>query len=252
LSKIIKASQVTGEYKINRHAKALSFKIDDEKKKKDEIFSEKSEKNKNKKNALSKADEKANKIILDAEKKADDIITDAKNEKEKILAEKEKLFQKIKTEAKTEALKQAENEINETKDQFAEIINNFEQQVSAEKNKLRKDVVDLAVKIASIVINVKLETEHEIINNIIADILNKVDDNHRDIIVRVNPQLIPYVEEKRFYEHINQKNIEFVSDPELKKGDCVVETNLGGKEGSLEHKLDLIKSELLKEVEKHA
>lgn len=131
------------------------------------------------------------------------------------------------------------------------MISSFEKEFRQEKDQIRQDMIKLAVKIASIVIDVKLEVEADIINNIISDMLNKIDDNHRDIVVRVNPQLLPYVDEKQFYQHINKKNIDFISDPELKKGDCVVETNLGGKEGSLEHKLDLIKTELLKEVEKH-
>ncbi len=252
MSKVIKASQVTGEYKINQNPKTLSFNDNNE----FEESASKKDKGKNKtlkkqKQVLSQAEKKAQKLISDAEQEANKIIENAKKEKEEILAKKNEIYSEIKTEAKAQGLKEAEAEIDRSKKELASLISGFEEEFNREKSRIRKDIIELAVKIASIVIDVKLETEHDMINNIISDMLSKVDDNHRDIVVRVNPQLIPYITENRFYEHINQKNIEFVSDPELKKGDCVVETNLGGKEGSLEHKLDLIKTELLKEVEEH-
>ncbi|MFP4372115.1 MAG: FliH/SctL family protein [Halanaerobium sp.] len=252
MSKVIKTSQITGEYKINQNPKTLSFnKISDQE---DSDF-KKDKKNKKvikkQKKVISKAEKEAAEIINEAENKAAKIVEEAKKEKEKITAEKDQIYNKLKSEARAEGLKKAESEIKRQEKELSDLISSFEKEFRREKDRIRKDIIELAVKIASIVIDVKLETEHDMINNIISDMLSKIDDNHRDILVRVNPQLLPYIEENRFYEHINQKNIEFHSDPELKKGDCVVETNLGGKEGSLEHKLDLIKTELLKEVEQH-
>ncbi|RCW53361.1 MULTISPECIES: FliH/SctL family protein [Halanaerobium] len=251
MSKVIKASQVTGKYKISQKPKTISLNNDD----RDESFSKEENKankiNSNKNKILSQAEKKADKIIKEAEKEAETIIEQAKSKKEKILSEKDKIYQETKDEARKEGLAEAESQIEKKEKQLVDLISSFEREFEKEKSSIRKDVIELAVKIASIVIDVKLETEHDMINNIISDMLRKVDDNHRDIVVRVNPQLLPYIEENRFYQHINQKNIEFISDPELRKGDCVVETNLGGKEGSLDHKLDLIKTELLKEVEQH-
>jgi flagellar assembly protein FliH len=250
LSKVIKASQVTGEYKVNQNSKFFIFN--------DENDLEESDSKKNKSNTqtlkkqkkvISEAEKKAQKLINDAEAEAAKIIKNAKKEKTEILADKDEIYKEIKAEAQAEGMQEAQAEIDRSQKELALLISSFEEEFNREKSRIRKDIIELAVKIASIVIDVKLETEHDMINNIISDMLSKIDDNHRDIVVRVNPQLIPYIEENRFYEHINQKNIEFISDPQLKKGDCVVETNLGGKEGSLEHKLDLIKTELLKEVE---
>jgi flagellar assembly protein FliH len=252
LSKVIKASQVTGEYKVNQNPKVLSFNNQNNL---EESCSENDKKStkilRKQKKVISEAEKKAQKLINEAEKEAEKIISQAEQEKQNILAEKDEIYSQIKADAKADGLAEAQAEIDRSKEELALMISSFEEEFSREKSRIRKDIIELAVKIASIVIDVKLETEHDMINNIISDMLSKIDDNHRDILVRVNPQLIPYIEENRFYEHINQKNIEFHSDPELKKGDCVVETNLGGKEGSLEHKLDLIKTELLKEVEEH-
>lgn len=248
MSKVIKASKVTGEYKINQNPKTLSFKDGDSQANSNSTNNIKIKKQKQ---VINKAEQEAQEIIKNAETEAKKIIENAKEEKEEILAEKNKIYNELKSEAEAEGLENAEAEIDRLKKELASLISGFEAEFSREKDRIRKDIIELAVKIASIVIDVKLETEHDMINNIISDMLSKIDDNHRDIMVRVNPQLLPYIEENRFYEHINQKNIEFVSDPELKKGDCVVETNLGGKEGSLEHKLDQIKTELLKEVEQH-
>ena len=251
MSKVIKTSQVTGEYKINQNPKTLSFNDSNQEESNSKNGKSNKKVIKKQKKVISKAEKQAEKIINEAEKKADKIIAEAKKEKEKIIAEKEKIYNELEAEAKAEGLNKAEAEIKKQEKELSDLISSFEKEFNREKDRIRKDIIELAVKIASIVIDVKLETEHDMINNIISDMLSKIDDNHRDILVRVNPQLLPYIEENRFYEHINQKNIEFHSDPELKKGDCVVETNLGGKEGSLEHKLDLIKTELLKEVEQH-
>ncbi|MFN2340077.1 MAG: FliH/SctL family protein [Halanaerobium sp.] len=251
MSKVIKASQVTGEYKVNQNPKILSFK-DNNLEKSDSKKNNSSTKTlKKQKKVLSQAEKEAEKIIDEAETEAAKIIEKAKKEKAEILDNKDQIYNEIKDEAQAEGMQEAQTEIDRSQKELALLISSFEEEFNREKSRIRKDIIELAVKIASIVIDVKLETEHDMINNIISDMLSKIDDNHRDIVVRVNPQLLPYIEENRFYEHINQKNIEFVSDPELKKGDCVVETNLGGKEGSLEHKLDLIKTELLKEVEQH-
>lgn len=254
MSKVIKTSQVTGKYKINQHPKALSFNGKD-KQDKNSAEHQKSDKHnmilKKKKKVITEAEKKAKNIVVEAEEEAKIIIQKAEQEKKEIEAAKDEIYAEIKENARNEGLAVSQKEIDKLKSDLAILISNFEKEFSREKNRIRKDIIELAVKIASIVIDVKLEKEHELINNIIFDMLNKIDDNHSDIVVRINPQLVPYVEENRFYEHINQKNIEFISDPELKKGDCVVETNLGGKEGSLEHKLDLIRSELLKEVEQY-
>ncbi|RAK08895.1 flagellar assembly protein FliH [Halanaerobium saccharolyticum] len=248
MSKVIKASKVTGEYKINQKPKTLSFKDNDSQ---GDSNLTNNKKVKKQQQVIGKAEQEAEEIIKNAEAEAKKIIENAKKEKEDILANKDQIYNEIKSDAKAEGLENAEAEIDRLKKELASLISGFEEEFSREKDRIRTDIIELAVKIASIVIDVKLETEHEMINNIISDMLSKIDDNHRDIVVRVNPQLLPYIEENRFYEHINQKNIEFVSDPELKKGDCIVETSLGGKEGSLEHKLDQIKTELLKEVEQH-
>jgi len=252
LSKVIKASQVTGEYKVNQNSKFFTFNDENDLEESNSKKNKSSTKTfKKQKKAISEAEKKAKKIINDAEAEAAKIIEKAKKEKTEILAEKDEIYKEIKAEAQAEGMQEAQAEIDRSQKELALLISSFEEEFNREKSRIRKDIIELAVKIASIVIDVKLETEHDMINNIISDMLSKIDDNHRDIVVRVNPQLIPYIEENRFYEHINQKNIEFISDPELKKGDCVVETNLGGKEGSLEHKLDLIKTELLKEVEEY-
>lgn len=235
---------MTGKYKITRNSQTLSRKNKD-KKEESEIEA------KNEKEEILASEKKAKSIIEAAEKKAKQIIQEAESEKKSIINEKDQIYSELKTKAETEGLKEAQAEVDKLKSDLANLISNFEAEFSREKDRIRKDIVELAIKIASIIIDVKLEVEADIINNIIADMLNKIDDNHNDIVVRVNPELIPYVAENQFYQHINKKNIDFVSDPELKKGDCVVETNLGGKEGSLEHKLDLIKTELLKEVEQH-
>lgn len=247
MSRVIKASQITGKYKIEARK---STKKD--KSKQEAAAAEQNDLTKNKKKIIKEAEIQSEQLIKEAEAKAAAIISEAETEKEKLEAEQAELLQQLKTKAEAEAAQKLEEEINSVREDFLQTTAEFKAEVEKEKLIVKKNIVDLAVKIASIVIDVKLEDEPEIINNIISKMLNQLENNQSNIVVRINPQLLPYLEKDDFYQKIDQKNLEFTADSDLKKGDCVIESNLGGKEGSLAHKLDLIKKELLKEVESNA
>ena len=119
--------------------------------------------------------------------------------------------------------------------------------MESEKEQLPTKVINLAIKIASKILNVKLEIEPEIINDIVKDMLDKMVDGFEKIKIKVKPNLIEYINETEIERNKPDSNLEFIPDDSLKKGDCVIETNYGGKDGTLENKLNLIKNQLLKE-----
>jgi len=259
LSKIIKASQVIGKYKVNSQNNALSIKsLKGESEKtsqtkagtiKNQSYSSDSTKKANLIIEREKAEKEADLIVAQAEHKAAEIIKAAEKEKNKIEAEKEGIFSKIKNEAEAAGFKEAQQKIDKALEKLLLTAESFQEELNKQKIGVKKDIVRLSIKIASVIIDVKLDQQPEIINNIISDILSEIDESHRNIIVRINPDLIPYLENNNLYSRLKEKNLEFKADCDLRKGDCIVESNLGGKEGSISHKIELIKEELLKEVE---
>ncbi|CCU80788.1 similar to Flagellar biosynthesis/type III secretory pathway protein [Halanaerobium saccharolyticum subsp. saccharolyticum DSM 6643] len=259
MSKIIKASQIIGKYKIQNQDNALSIESLREKaaqtnqstngNNKKQNYSSDSSKKAHLIIKREKAEKEADLIIAQAEHKASEMIKAAEKEKKKIEAEKEEIFSKIKNEAEAEAIKAAQQKIDSAASELLLTAESFQAELNQQKIGVKKDIVRLAVKIASVIIDVKLEQQPEIINNIISDILSEIDESHKNIIVRIHPDLVPFIEDNNLYSRLKEKNLEFKADSDLKKGDCIVESNLGGKEGSISHKIDLIKEELLKEVE---
>jgi flagellar assembly protein FliH len=257
LSKIIKASQIIGKYKIKNHKKSFSLESTAEQKdgQDDNSKNKKNSEQKNKqkktliKQQRKKADAEAEQIITEAEIKAAEIIESAQREKEEIELQKEEIFSKIKKEAEAEAIKTAQNKIDKAVNELLLTANSFKAEMKKKTVEAQKNIINFSVKIASIIIDVKLEQEPEIINNIVSEMLSKIDESHNNITVRIHPDLIPYLEQNNLYSRLEEKNLNFKGDFELEKGDCIVESSLGGKEGSISHKIELIREELLKEVE---
>ena len=257
MSKIIKASQIIGKYKIKNHKKSLSFdpKAEENSSKNNEKNNKKNiEQQTNAKKDLAKqkrkeAEVEAEKIIAEAKAKAAGIIEAAQKEKEEIELQKEEIFSKIKKEAEAEALKSAQDKIDRVVNELLSTASSFEDEMKKKRVEAQKNIINFSVKIAEIIIDVKLEDEPEIINNIVSDMLSKIDESHNNITVRIHPDLLPYLEQNNLYARLQEKNLNFKGDYELEKGDCIVESSLGGKEGSISHKIELIREELLKEVE---
>jgi len=256
LSKVIKASNIKGKCEIKSYQSYLASDNKKDKKANDDKNLDSDQGKQISTNNIIKAnveaENKADKIISDAKTKAEKIIQEAENKKADIEERREEIHQQIKNEAEEEALASAQKTINEISENMYKTLENFNREIENEKQHLKGEVINLAVKIASLILNHKIENEPEIINNILADIFKNIDDGHKNIKVKVHPKLIPYLEKSRFYDKLDDSEIEFSADTDLKPGDCIVRSNLGGKEAVLEHKLDMIREELLKEVEVHA
>lgn len=256
MSKVIKASEIKGKYEIKSHQSYLSLNDNQGNTQNADKAKINNEEDKPSQSKILKAnfeaEKKAEKIIADAEAEAEKILQEAKKKKKEIEAERDEIYQQIKIEAEEEALASAQKTINEISENMYKTLENFNREIENEKQHLKKEVINLAVKLASLILNHKIEREPEIINNILADMFKNIDDGHKNINVKVHPKLIPYLEKSRFYKKLDDSEIEFSADADLKPGDCIVRSNLGGKEAVLEHKLDLIREELLKEVEANA
>lgn len=109
------------------------------------------------------------------------------------------------------------------------------------------DLIKLAVKIANRIVHAELEINPQIINGIVKEMVQDMT-NFEEIVIHVNPELEKYLVEEDFKSEFVKQQINFVGDSKLKMGDCIVKTHLGGRDGTIEGKLDLLERELLKEV----
>jgi flagellar assembly protein FliH len=257
LSKVIKASEIKGKYEIKNHQNAFSAEIDVEKNFKDKNKKNSTEAENTKCHSNSyqnsiKAKKEAEAIIETAEAEADQIIVKAEQQKMKLQKEREKIYQNIKEEAYKEARQEVQTELNEISENFYKTLDKLEEQINKEKLKIKKDLVNLAVKIAAVIIDTKIELEPEIINKILGPIFKNINESHKFVTVKVNPHLIPHLDLDKIDSRFEKIDIEFSGDEDLKAGDCIVRSNLGVKEADLDHKLQLIKKELIREVVQNA
>ena len=252
MSKIIKASRITGEYKLSDVK--IEEKID-----KEEESNEFSE-NINKKgdNNLTKIQQRIknrkDKIIANAEEKADEIIDNAKEEASKIKEKAEKEgydsgYQKGQKEGYEEGFEngyeEAKSRAQEKLDKLNEISNKIDDYFEGELDSLPAEIIEMSVKIASKIVNKKLEFNPELINNIIYDLLEEISDAHQNITIKISPDMEKYINEVDIENQLNQESLEFVADETLADGDCIIETDYGGKDATIENKLDLIEKKLL-------
>lgn len=256
MSKVIKASEIKGKYEIKNYQEVFSVgsRADQESEKK-QIKNTQTENNtpqaKQYKEGI-KAKKKAEAIIEAAEAEADQILIKAEQQKMKLEKEKEKIYQEIKAEAYQEARREAQSELKDLSDNFISTLSELEAKINKEQLKIKKELVSLAVKIAAVIIDTKIELEPEIINEILAPIFENINESHKFVSIKINPHLIPHLDTDKIARKFKKIDFEFSGDEDLKAGDCIVRSNLGIKEADLDHKLQLIKKELIKEVVQNA
>ncbi len=248
MSKIIKACQIIGKYEIFNDEKDNGDSINKNKEKETNISSKQKNENKD-------SQQEGEKIIANAKRNAEEIIKKAKKERKKVA--------QIKTEAYEKGFKQGEKEgfksgyqkglkkAEEYGETLKTVVESFRQKIDDEVKEFEAQLIQLATEIARIVINYELDLNPELINNIVEDLLTDLGNNHQELVIKVHPAMIHYLEKEEIMRKLQIDNLEFISDNSLQKGDCVVETNFGGKEGIIEEKLELLTQKLYKEAGLH-
>ena len=126
-----------------------------------------------------------------------------------------------------------------------EIVRNIKSEIENELEGLSGELIQLAVKIASRIVNTQLEIEPSVINNIIRDMVKDIY-NIEKVDIYVHPDLLDYIEEAELKNNLAKQEVSIKGDNRLAIGDCIVETETGGRDGSLETRFELMEKELLK------
>lgn len=251
MSRIIKSSQITGEYILEDNNYFEDDEIDNNKDK--NIMEESASAVKS---MLEEEEIKQSKVVLDAEKRAEEIIKEAEIEAEKLRnqlkQELEETRQQAYDQGYTEGLKAGKKDgheqgLTEFKNLltfFDNIVTETKKELDQDINDLQQDVIKLAVKIAGHIVSAQLKIKPETINNIISEMIGELVDID-ELQIHINADLLQYIDKDYFKTEYVKKTISFIGDNKLEPGDCIIETYFGGKDGTLENKLKIMENELL-------
>jgi flagellar assembly protein FliH len=177
---------------------------------------------------LDKAREEAKNIIANAREEAEVIKQGATRESNHI---KEKICQEAYEEGKKRAQVEAEAEWQKVKQQVQDILEDAKQEKLAMFRSSESDMINLIIAIAEKVIAGELQTNHNIIINVVREALQYLDQSG-NINVYVNPQEIDSILEainKGDFTNIGNgtTNLEVKADERILIGGAILESEAG-------------------------
>ena len=132
-------------------------------------------------------------------------------------------------------------------EQFRNELSNF---MNAKKDVfeyIAPDILEISVDIAKKIIKREIETDPQMIVDTIIDVLKTVSKNEPKITIRVRPQSVQFVKDvipNLSYQYGIDAKISVVADPSIGDGGCVLETNNGIVDASVDTQLEIIKKAL--------
>ena len=251
MSKVIKSSQITGEYKLS-DKKALEKKRKKAKKMRHKLENKNEEIKSKKEEILSRARKEADEIIAEAQEEAALIIDKAKDKKQDIYDQaqeeaKETGYQEGFKEGQRSGEEFMKEECKIHIDSLHNILAEAEDKIENELNRIPIKVTRLSIDVAEKIVQSSLDLEPDLILPIVKDCLNQVGIRHNRVEIRVNPELIDLIADI-IDDYRGKFDLEIVGDSSLEPGDCLIETEFGGKDATLSNKLNQLRKELIKEV----
>lgn len=255
MSRVIKASQIIGEYKLDD--------VDPE-----QLRQERSEQKPHSDNADSDSEAGATKgqppagtesediegkqVLEEARTRAEEIVETARNKAEEIREQaREEGYQQGYEQGQQDGYQQGIKQVEQSLEALDTLVDEFKSRMQQHEQELPGEIIDLATQVAGRIVNAEISLNPEVVNDIIGDIIGDISDNHQQLKIKVNPSLIEHIEQTEFAANLSEKQLEFVGDPSLARGDCVVETEFGGKDASVDNKLELLQDQLYQEAGIH-
>ncbi|MCK5706636.1 MAG: hypothetical protein KAI43_03200 [Candidatus Aureabacteria bacterium] len=145
-----------------------------------------------------------------------------------------------------EGAKKVEDQLKEEINTVAQAFNNAITEIETGKKKLVEElepqIVDLALKAAETVIGREIEEKSADLEKIIKPILAKVPDATR-IIIRINPDDLNQMREfsNDLVAEGGIESLEIVGDINVSRGGCVIDTDVGIIDASIETRVEQMK-----------
>ena len=192
--------------------------------------------------SLESANAEAERIIEEARLQAEQIVEEAKRNADTA-------FEEAKQNGYYEGTAKAQEEINVKQAQLESEYNNrkneLEQEYSQLKESIEPELVDVITDVFRKVTGVVSEDNQEIILHLINDVMHNADGS-RDYVIKVSPQDYKFLvnnQGKIYCAMSREVNIDIVEDSSLERNQCMIETNTGIFNCSLDIELNnLIKN----------
>ena len=169
---------------------------------------------------------------------------------ERFQQEKEDAYHSGFEDGTNEGMKQGLNQSEDEVARFQELVDTLTGQWKDTLRTNDASVVELAVRVAQKIIDVKIETDDEAVLQAVHECLGYVEDKTK-VIIRVNPDDLEAVRRHRndwleSLESIDHLLIE--AEPTVSRGGCVVETPIGDVDAQIEERLERLRLAMLEEI----
>lgn len=198
--------------------------------------------------------ESADDIINNAKQEADDIIDEANKQAEIILSEAKGQAEEVQSEAHengyNEGLLSAQNEYNDKamqlENEYNAKVSELEEQYSKMREEIEPDLVNTLMDVFEKVTHTIAEDNKEIVLHLINNVMKNVDNSH-EFVIKVSPEDYQFVADnqgKIYCAMSSEVNLEVVQEASLKSSECIIETDTGVFNCSLDIELN----NLIKEI----
>ena len=192
--------------------------------------------------------------INNARQEADDIIDEANKQAEIILSEAKGQAEEVQSEAHengyNEGLLSAQNEYNDKavqlENEYNAKVSELEEQYSKMREEIEPDLVNTLMDVFEKVTHTIAEDNKEIVLHLINNVMKNVDNSH-EFVIKVSPEDYQFVADnqgKIYCAMSSEVNLEVVQEASLKSSECIIETDTGVFNCSLDIELN----NLIKEI----
>jgi len=128
--------------------------------------------------------------------------------------------------------------------------NNFNKFMGATKEVFEyvaPDILEISIDIAKKIIKKEVELDPQVLMDTIIDVLKTVSKNEPKINIRVQPQAAQFIKDTLptvTYQYGIDAKINIIADPSIEAGGCVLQTNNGIVDASIDTQLEIIKKAL--------
>jgi len=181
--------------------------------------------------------EKQNEHLLDRQIK---ILTEAQQKAEKIKA---KAYQEGITKGKEDGKKEVLKQLAPLKDMLKKMIEQIEHTQTAILKQEEKSILHLCIQMAQKIIHTEIQQNPQVIRANLQEGLKSVG-RHKITAIKLNPRDLDFLQncKKDISQSIlNLKEVDLKSDPNLLPGGCLIQTDLGYVDASIENQFQELK-----------
>lgn len=109
------------------------------------------------------------------------------------------------------------------------------------------DILEISIDIAKKIIKKEVESDPQVLINIIVDVLKTISKNEPKINIRVRPQDAQFIKDTLptvTYQYGIEAKINIIADPSVEEGGCIFQTANGIVDASIDTQIEIIKKAL--------